>query len=428
MEGQKRIRVGLLGLGTVGGGVYRMLLDNQGAIERRSGARLEITRIGVRDANRERDVPAELVTCDLESIVADPEIDVIVEVIGGLEPAGDLIRTALANGKPVVTANKEWMAKQGQAYVRYAAEHGLDLHYEAAVGGGIPLIQPLKHQLAGNDMVRMMGILNGTTNFILTRMTEEGAEFGDVLRDAQAAGYAEADPTADVDGFDAQYKLAILSSIAFGKEVDPETVYREGIRRVGKRDIEFADLLGYRIKLLGIVSSSGQDHLQARVHPTMIPKTHPLAAVSGVYNALWFQGDFVGDVMFSGRGAGSDPTASAVVGDLVDIARNLVSGGKGSAIPVGPKVASDPIESLETSYYVRLTVLDRPKVLGTIANLFGEYDVSLAAMEMRTLSAEKGEIVFMTHRCQEGRFRPAIEAVGDSSVVDRVENWIRVEG
>lgn len=423
----RTIRVGLLGFGTVGTGVYRMLRDNEQAILARVGAPMQITRIGVRDLDKPREAPADLVTTDLDSIVADPEIDVIVEVIGGTDPAGRLIAAALENGKPVVTANKEWMSKEGQRYVRLAAERGLDLHYEAAVGGGIPLIQPLKHQLAGNDVLRMMGILNGTTNFILTRMTDEGADFGDVLRDAQAAGYAEADPTADVDGYDAQYKLAILASIAFGREVDPASIYREGIRTVGKRDIELAAFFGYKIKLLGIVTRTGQDRLLARVHPTMIRKSHPLASVDGVYNGLWFQGDYVGDVMFSGRGAGAEPTASAVVGDLVDIGRNLVAGGRGSAIPVGERIASDPLDALRSSYYVRMTVADRPKVLGQIANAFGDAEVSLAAMEMRPLEGGQGEIVFLTHDASERQVQGALAAVARADEMNRVEGMIRVE-
>jgi homoserine dehydrogenase len=405
-----------------------MLTDNREAIIRKVGAPFEVARIGVKDAEKPRTVPKELLTTDLDRIVDDATIDVIVEVIGGIEPAGGLIERALRSGKHVVTANKEWMAKYGQSHVRYAAANGLDLHYEAAVGGGIPLIQPLKHQLAGNDVIRIMGILNGTTNYILTKMADEGAEFVDVLAQAQAAGYAEADPTADVDGFDAQYKLAILASIAFGREVDPGGVYREGIRSIGKRDIAFADLLGYRLKLLGIVEASGPDSVRARVHPTMIPKAHPLASVSGVYNAVWFQGDFVGDVMFSGRGAGSDPTASAVVGDLVDIGRNLMSQGRGSAIPVGGPIQTDSIDSLRSSYYLRMQVKDRPKVLGQIASTFGAFDVSLAAMEMRVLDEEHGEIVFMTHKCEEQMLRAALKVIDDGDIVDSIQSCIRVVG
>jgi homoserine dehydrogenase len=420
------IRVGLLGFGVVGSGVYRMLHDNREAIVRRVGVAMEIVKIGVRDANKQRIVHEALLTTNLESIVDDPEIEVVVELMGGLSPAGELIERALRNGKHVVTANKELVAKQGTALVRYAYRRGLDMHFEAAVGGGIPLIQPLKHQLAGNDVIRMMGILNGTTNYILTQMTEAAADFDEVLAEAQAQGFAEADPTSDVDGYDAQYKLAILASIAFGGEVQLDGVYREGIRAVTQKDIGFADVLGYRIKLLAIVESTGPDAILARVHPALVPKSHPLATVSGVYNALWFQGDFVGDVMFSGRGAGSDPTASAVVGDLVDIGRNVVNEGSGSAIPVEGAIATEPIERLMSAYYVRLIVQDRPKVLGGIATTFGSQDVSLAAMEMRTLEGGMGEIVFLTHRCLESSFRRALEEIERLETIHNVANWLRV--
>ncbi len=365
-------------------------------------------------------------TNDLASIVDDPEIDVILELMGGTSPAGELVERALRNGKNVVTANKELMAKSGSRLVQLARAQGLDLHYEAAVGGGIPLVQPLKHQLAGNDVLHMMGILNGTTNYILTAMEQEGASFEDVLADAQRKGYAESDPTNDVDGFDTAYKIAILASICFGKQAPVEQVYREGIRSVTALDLRYADMLGYRIKLLGCVDAIGPDCIRVRVHPTLIAKTHPLASVSGVYNALWLQGDFVGDVMFSGRGAGSDPTASAVIGDLIDVARNVAVGGQGSAIPYGEGLEAEPIETLVTAYYLRIVVLDRPMVLGSIANEFGRHDVSLAAMEMRTLDERTGEIVFLTHPCIERNFRTALNNIAALPEVHQVANAFRV--
>ena len=423
----RTLRVGILGFGTVGAGVYRMLMDNQEAIERKVGFRVEVVKIGVRDPRKTRDLPDEMFTTDLAGIVDDPGIDVILELIGGVEPAGTVVERALESGKNVVTANKELMAKHGSRLVTLAKEKGLDLHYEAAVGGGIPLVQPLKHQLAGNDVLKMMGILNGTTNYILTAMQEDGADFADVLADAQAKGYAEADPTADVDGFDASYKISILASIAFGKQVPIEEVYREGIRRVTRLDMQYAEVLGYRIKLLGIVDAVGPDRVRVRVHPTMLPKSHPLASVNGVYNGLWLDGDFVGDVMFSGRGAGSDPTASAVVGDLIDVGRNLAAGGKGSAIPYGVGMQTEPIDTLVTGYYLRLKVNDRPMVLGAIANAFGGHDVSLAAMEMKTLDAGVGEIVFLTHPCRESDFVAALEDLKGLDVVAEMGTWLRVE-
>lgn len=423
------LRVAILGFGTVGTGAFRMLRDNCDAITKKIGFPIEVTRIGIKDASKQRELPANLFTTDLESIVEDPSVDVVLELIGGIDPALKLVERALQNGKHVVTANKELMAKHGSRLVHLAKAKGLDLHYEAAVGGGIPLVQPLKHQLAGNDVLKMMGILNGTTNYILTKMSTEGADFSEVLAEAQAKGYAEADPTNDVDGFDATYKIAILASIAFGKQVPIEGIYREGIRNLSKEDFHYADVLGYAIKLLGIVEPVGENRVLARVHPTLIPKTHPLASVSDVYNALWIHGDFVGDVMFSGRGAGSDPTGSAVVGDLIDVGRNVAIGGQGSAIPWDLGIESEPIESLETEYYLRLVVQDRPKVLGYISNVMGDYNVSLAAMEMRVIDPVNnlGEIVFLTHRCREGNFVQALEKIAKSEMVEKVCNWIRVQ-
>lgn len=422
------IRIGMLGFGTVGQGVWQMLDDNREAIRQRTGSRVWVSRIGVKDPVKPRTAPADIITTDLESIVDDPEIDVILELMGGLSPAGELIERALANGKHVVTANKELIAKQGSRLIRQAAKHGLDLHFEAAVGGGIPLIQPLKHQLSGNDVLKLMGILNGTTNYILTKMAEEDAEFGEALSEAQEKGYAESDPTSDVDGFDAQYKLAILSSIAFNREVPPEQVYREGIRRITKRDMQFADLLGYRIKLLGIVEPVDKQTVRARVHPTLLPKEHPLADVRGVYNAVWVKGDFVGDVMFSGRGAGGAPTGSAVVGDLIDVCRNIRFGGAGNSVGFDAAGQAATMDDLVSRYYLRLIVQDRPKTLGHISTIFGECDISLSAMEMRVIPTPgQGEIVFLMHACRESAFRRALDAIDALPVVESVENWIRVE-
>lgn len=426
-----RVRVGLLGFGTVGTGAYRMLEDNEAGVARKAGLPIEVTRIGVRDAGKERMLPGDRFTTDLESIVDDPEVDVIVEVIGGVDPAAGLVERALRNGKSVVTANKELMAKHGSRLVKLAKERGLDLHYEAAVGGGIPIVQPLKHQLAGNDIVRMMGILNGTTNYILTRMEEDGQEYGEALAAAQALGYAEADPTADVEGFDTMYKISILASIAFGRQVDIAGVSREGIGSVSRTDMAYAETLGYRVRLLGIADAVG-DAVRVRVHPTLVPRSHPLASVSDVYNALWLRGDFVGDLMFSGRGAGSDPTASAVVGDLVDVGRNLAMGGSGSAIPYEEGMALVGMDDLMSAYYVRLTVVDRPNALGAIATAFGVFGVSLAAMEMRTLppldgvEGKRGEVVFLTHESREADFLAALASLEPLEEVRSVESWMRV--
>lgn len=416
----------MLGFGTVGSGVYRMLADNREAIARKAGFPVEVVRVGVRDLAKPREAPAGLFTDDLGSVVDDTTLDVVLELMGGVEPAGPLVERALANGISVVTANKELMAKSGARLVGAAKVKGLDLHYEAAVGGGIPLVQPLKHQLAGNDVIRMMGILNGTTNYILTAMQERGAEFADVLAEAQALGYAEADPTADVDGWDTMYKISILASIAFGRQVDVEGVHREGIRRVAKADIAAALALGYRIKLLGVADACEGERVRVRVHPALVPLDHPLASVSGVYNALFLQGDFVGDLMFSGRGAGSDPTASAVVGDLIDVGRNLAAGGPGSALPYGEGMELEGMDSLRSAYYLRMRVEDRPRILGRVATLLGERDVSMEAMEMRALGSGEGEIVFLTHPCRESDMQAALRDLESDGGVGRVESHFRV--
>ena len=423
----EKIRVGILGFGTVGEGTYRMICDNEEEVLQKIGVPIEVRRIGIRDPKKPRSLPGEFFTTDLDEIVCDPEIDVVLELIGGEEPALTLIDKALDSGKHVVTANKELIAKHGSRLVTKARALGLDLHFEAAVGGGIPIVQPLKHQLAGNDIVKMMGVLNGTSNYILTKMYDEEQTFDEALAGAQAAGYAEADPSNDVDGFDTMYKIAILSAIAFGKQVPLEGVYREGIRKVTQKDMHYAEVLGYRIKLLGIVEEIAQGEVMVRVHPTLVPEDHQIAKVEDAYNALWLHGDFVGDLMFSGRGAGSFPTASAVVGDLIDVGRNMMMGGSGSAIPYGQGMKCAPISSLVTRYYMRLVVADRPNTLGRIATVFGEAGVGLAAMEMRTLEDEQGEIVFLTHACKERAFTSALDDVRLLPVVASVENWFRVE-
>lgn len=421
------VRAGLLGFGTVGEGTYRMLLDNADAVLAKTGARVEITRIGVKDLAKPRSLPADRFTDDLASIATDPEIDVVLELIGGEDPAAQIVELALDHGKHVVTANKELIAKHGSRLVSKARELALDLHFEAAVGGGIPVVQPLKHQLAGNDVIKLMGILNGTTNYILTQMEEQGADFAEALAEAQAKGYAEADPTNDVDGFDTMYKISILAAITFGKQIPLENVSREGIRRVAAADIAHARAFGYKIKLLGVCEQAEPGRVLVRVHPALVPHDHQLASVRDVYNAVWLQGDFVGDLMFSGRGAGADPTASAVVGDLIDVVRNIIIQGSGSAIPYGDGMLTAPIETLETRYYLRLEVQDRPGTLGDIATAFGRRGVSLATMQMRSKPGGLGEIAALTHVSKEGDLLLALDEIATLPAVSKVENWIRVE-
>lgn len=423
------VRVGLLGFGVVGTGAYRMLNENREAISHRTGVRIEVVKAGVRNINKKRDISVDFLTTDLDSIVNDPSISVILELMGGLEPAGRLIEQALRNGKHVVTANKELLSKHGARLVHLASQRGLDLHFEAAVGGGIPLIQPMKHQLSGNKVLKVMGILNGTTNYILTKMAVEGSEFGDALKEAQDKGYAEADPTSDIEGFDAQYKLAILSSIAFNKEVSPDGVYREGITNVSKTDMRYAKMLGFKIKLLGIVERLESGSILARVHPTFVKSDHPLASVDGVYNAVWLQGDYVGDVMFSGRGAGARPTGSAVVGDLIDVCRNIRLGGSGNVLPYDEKITTAPIDQLKSKYYLRMVIQDRPKALGCIATVFGNCNVSISAMEAGPLGERNLiEIVFLIHPCYEHEFNRALKALRNIHIVENISSWFRLEG
>lgn len=421
------VRIGILGFGTVGAGTYQMLADNQEEILAKGGLPFEVVKVAVRDRQKPRALPESLLTFDPNEVISDPSIDVVLELIGGEEPAYELVKLALAAGKHVVTANKELIAKHGLELIQFARDRGLDLHFEAAVGGGIPLVQPLKHQLAGNDVLKMMGILNGTSNYILTQMAQANKSFADALKEAQAEGFAEADPTNDVDGFDAMYKISILGSIVFNKQVPIATIHREGIRKVSLDDMQHAERLGYRIKLLAISEEVEGVGVRTRVHPALLPIAHPLAGIDGVYNALWLDGDYVGDVMFAGRGAGAAPTASAVVGDFIDVLRNLAIGGAGSAIPFGSGLPTLSMEDLVTRYYVRLRVVDKPRSLSMISGAFGDAGVGLTDMDMRVLAPEVGEIVFMTHPCREAEMLAAVRELEALEVVHSVESLLRVE-
>jgi homoserine dehydrogenase len=423
------IVVGILGLGVVGSGTVRVLTEHADAIARKVGAPITIKKIAVRDLAKAREVNLDpaLLTDDPNAVIDDPEIQILCELIGGVEPAHDYVLRALRNNKNIVTANKEMMAKAGRDLLQEAESRGLDFSFEGSVGGGIPIIQPLKQALAGNKFSRILGIVNGTTNYILSKMTSEGADFADVLREAQAQGYAEADPAADIEGYDAQYKTAILSSIAFTSRVDPSQIYVEGITKIGQRDIEVARDLGYVIKIVGIGTDLG-DALQVRVHPVLLPKSHPLASVNDVYNAVFLHGDAVGDVMFYGRGAGSLPTGSAVVGDIIETARNIRHGATGrlgcTCYDQKPLL---PIDQLETNYYVRLLAHDRPKVLASLASIFGDFDVSIESVVQRAHPDGDAEIVWITHRCIEANLRSALDVISRLEIVTGIQNWIRVE-
>ncbi|MDA3023418.1 MAG: homoserine dehydrogenase [Actinomycetota bacterium] len=424
---ERVVRVGLLGAGTVGSGVWRILHEHADSIATRTGARIEVTRVAVRDRSRPRDVaiPDHVLGDDAMAVVEADDVDLVVEVMGGREPAGTLIRRALELRKPVVTANKELIAHEGPALTAMARAAGVDLAFEAAVAGGIPIIRPLRASLAGDRVTRVVGILNGTTNYILTRMTEAGEDFADVLADAQAAGYAEADPSADVDGHDAAAKTAILATLAFDVAVHADDVYREGIRGVSAADLRVAQRLGYVIKLIG-VANVVDGRVGVRVHPAMLPADHPLASVRGVFNAVYVEADATGPLMFYGKGAGAMPTGAAVVGDVIDAARGLVhTTTRPSDVHVGPADLR-PIEELRTQYCVRLEVDDRPGVLAEVARSFGAHDVSIAQVWQDGV-ADGAELVLVTHRSREADLRATVDALERVDSVRRVAGVIRVE-
>jgi homoserine dehydrogenase len=438
-------KIGLLGLGTVGTGTVNILHD---PAQRHSLIQeLEIYRVGVRSLDKPRTVqlPAEILTTDLESIVTHPEVDIVVEVMGGLEPARSLILLAIAHGKHVVTANKAAIARFGDEIFSAAEKAGVYVLLEAAVGGGIPVIEPLKQSLCANRIHAVTGIINGTTNYILTRMQTEAADFDHVLADAQRLGYAEADPTADVDGFDAADKISILAMLAFGGRIKLPEVHCEGIRQVSATDITYAERLGFVIKLLAIAKRNPSspptelEQLQVRVHPTLVPKAHPLASVNDVYNAILIEGDPIGQVMFFGPGAGSGPTASAVVSDVLNIAailkveRGTVQQLDGTPL-LDPLLACShqhycaiaPIDDLVTRFYARFLTKDYPGVIGKLGTCFGNHDVSLESVVQTGLRGALAEIVVVTHTVREGNFRKALEEIQAMEAVSTVASQLRV--
>ncbi|MHB8463876.1 MAG: homoserine dehydrogenase [Acidimicrobiales bacterium] len=424
----ERIKVGLLGCGNVGGALVAILARDAESIAARTGVRLEVTRVAVRSTAKERQVALapDVLTHDAHGVVVDPDIDVVVEVIGGIEPARTLIVDALKAGKPVVTANKELIANVGQELFEAAATAGVDLLFEAAVGGGIPLIRPLRESLAGERITRISGIVNGTTNFILTRMSEQATTYSDALAEAQQLGYAERDPTADVEGFDAGAKAAILTSIAFGARVVAGDVYREGISGITPADIAFAGRLGYVVKLLAIAERFESGEVAVRVHPSMVPRDHPLASVRDSFNAVFIEGDAVGELMLYGRGAGGMPTASAVLGDLLDAAHNLRAGGVGrSPYPVPTKLR--PIDELSSAYYLDLEVVDRPGVLSAVSGVMGTHGVSIKSMEQEG-SGSSARIVFITHEARERDIQACLTELRSLDVVVQVGTLLRVLG
>jgi len=424
----KVIGVALLGLGTVGGGVYRIIRSQAGEMINKLGAKLEIRRILVRDLEKARrrigDDPA--LTADWNDIISDPQIAIVVEVMGGIEPARTYISQALSAGKHVVTANKDLIAQSSEELVRLAQKNHTDLKFEAAVAGGIPIIGPLQGSLTANHITEIMGIVNGTTNFILTSMTDEGMDFSQALAIAQEKGYAEADPTADVDGLDAGRKVAIMASLAFNSRVTFDDVYTEGIRSITAKDIRYADEFGRVIKLIGIARQDAEG-IEARVHPMLIRKTHPLATVSGSFNAVFLHGDAVDDVMFYGRGAGDLPTGSAIMGDVFEIAKDIVNGSAGKTRDLCYKhIPVKKIEESVSRFYLRMEVEDKPGVLATLTSVLGNNAVSIRQIVQKDHEGEGAEIVIITDYTKERHIMDALLTFERMSMVRSKPMVIRV--
>ena len=421
------LRIGILGCGTVGGALIRLIETDADRIAARTGVRLEVARVAVRNLSAERDVnlPPDSFTRDPASVVNSPDIHLVVETIGGIEPARQLVIDSLKSGKPVVTANKELVANVGQELFEAASAGGVDLFFEAAVGGGIPLIRVLRESLAGERITRVMGIVNGTTNFILTKMTEEGAEYADVLAEAQQLGFAEADPTADVEGSDAAAKAAILATIAFGAKGVGGDVYQEGISRISPSDIAAASHMGHVIKLLAVAECDSEE-VAVRVHPTMVPEHHPLASVRDSFNAVFLEGSEVGDLMLYGRGAGGGPTASAILGDVISAARNLQQG-VSNDVGVLAELAIRPIDETASAFYLQLDVEDKPGVLAVVASVFGHHGVSIRSMEQRG-QGTTAHLVFITHQAREADVQATLRDLRDLNEVKDIGALIRVIG
>lgn len=429
----KKVKIALLGLGNVGRGVWMILNSNKEEIMKRSGYEVEVAKILVRDISKARgvEVPLGLLTTDFNDIINDDEIKIVVEVMGGIEPAREYMLAAMDKKKHIVTANKMLLATGGDELFEKADKEGVMFNYEASVAGGIPIINGINESLTANKVERLYGIVNGTTNYILTKMSFDGLDFNDALKEAQEKGYAEADPTSDIEGFDSQYKLAILSSLAFGTKIKIEDVYREGITKIESVDIQYAKEFKKVIKLLAIVKDN-EGRLELRVHPTMIPENHPLANVYDSFNAVLIKGNAVGDLMFYGRGAGDLPTGSAVVSDLVSILRSNIK-----IENLNPVVKNNlwvkeisNISEIDSKYYMRLTVADRPGVLGEISSVVGANNVSLRSVIQKGLDVEnenKVTIVLVTHMTKEGNIKSAIEELYKLDAVYKINNFIRME-
>ena len=424
----KTLKVGMLGAGVVGSQIARLLIANKSDLASRAGANLELVSIAVKDSKLKRDgISAALLTNDAKSIVNDPQIDLVIEVIGGIDPAKELILTALKNGKSVVTANKALLAKHGAELYAAADKANVDLYYEAAVAGAIPILRPLRESLVGDHVIRVMGIVNGTTNYILTKMDENGAAFADALKEAQALGFAESDPTADIEGFDAAAKAAILAGLAFHSRVTDNDVYREGISKITAADVKVAKAMEMVIKLLAIAELTPEGAVSVRVHPALISRSHPLASVRESFNAVFVEAQSAGQMMFYGKGAGGEPTASAILGDLVAVARHRVTGG------IGPKESDyadlkiAQIGQTKTRYLIRLNVADKPGVLESVAHVFASHQVSIQTVR-QTGAGDKAELIVMTHSSNESSLSATVKDLKNLPVVTDVASVLRVEG
>ena len=424
----KTLKVGMLGCGVVGSQIARLLVENKSDLTSRAGANLELVKVAVKNIKTKREgIPSNLLTDDAKSIVNDPEIDLIIEVIGGITPAKELILAAIKNGKSVVTANKALLAQAGAELYTAADNANVDLYYEAAVAGAIPILRPLRESLVGDQVLRIMGIVNGTTNYILTKMDESGTAFEDALKQAQALGFAEADPTADVEAIDAASKAAILAGLAFHSRVSDTDVYREGITKITATDVKVAKAMDMVIKLLAIAELTPEGEISVRVHPALLSRTHPLASVRESFNAVFVEAKSAGQLMFYGRGAGGEPTASAILGDLVAVARHKVSGG------IGPKESDyadlkiAKIGQTKTRYLIRLNVADKPGVLESVAHVFASHGVSIQTVR-QTGAGDKAELIVMTHSSTESALSETVKDLSKLSAVTDVASVLRVEG
>ena len=423
----KPVRIGMLGCGVVGGSVARLLLADTAELSTRAGVKMELSRIAVRTIKAHEGINPALFTTDPFSIVNDPEIDLIIEVMGGIEPARELIMTAIENRKSVVTANKALLASHGAEMFTAAYAKGEDIYYEASVAGAVPIIRPMRDSLAGDFVTRLMGIVNGTTNYILTKMHEDNREFGDVLKEAQTLGYAEADPTADIEGFDAAAKAAILSGLAFHTRVTVDDVYREGISKITLEDVTIAKSMDHVIKLLAIAELTPADEISVRVHPVMLHKSHPLASVRDAYNAVFVEAESAGSLMFYGRGAGGAPTASAILGDVVAVARHIALNSVGQRETDYADRDIAPIETTKTKFLIRLEVADKAGVLAAIATTFANHGVSIQTVNQAGRNSD-AEVTIVTHLATEGELKATVESLKAMDMVNKISSVIRVEG